>query len=129
MEDGIKNNNNMISELNNNIFNKHITNIPIGKKLRVHSTKAPGNSIFWGIAFVQGASSIAAACAVVQGYGTGSSARYHITPILSSSYILWEYGKDGDMDFLLLITVLILLISHSMNSIKMGLNLLYLILK
>ncbi len=70
--------------LNSNIFNKHITNIPIGKKLRVHSTKAPGNSIFGGIAFVQ---------------GTLSAARYHITPILSSSYILWEYGKDGDMDF------------------------------
>jgi hypothetical protein len=99
MEDGIKNNNDMISELNNNIFNKHITNIPIRKKLRVHSTKAAGNSIFWGIAFVQGAAGAAAACAIVQGYGSGSSARYHITPILNSSYIIWEYGKDGDMDF------------------------------
>lgn len=44
--------------LNSNIFNKHITNIPIGKKLRVHSTKAPGNSIFGGIAFVQAAAAL-----------------------------------------------------------------------
>ena len=106
MDAGIKNNNDMISnlrdevtQLNSNMFDKYIITIPTGKKARIHSSKPAGNSVFWGIAFVQGTAGAAAASAIVQGYGSGSNARYHITPILKSSQIIWEYGKDGDMDF------------------------------
>ena len=81
------------------MFDKYVIAIPTGKKVRIHSSKPAGNSIFWGIAFVQGTNGAAAASAIIQGYGVGGSARYHIAPILKSSQIIWEYGKDGDMDF------------------------------
>ncbi|MFR4337892.1 MAG: hypothetical protein ACLT33_07480 [Lachnospira pectinoschiza] len=57
----------------------------------MHSTKAPGNSILGGIAFVQGTLSAAAACAIVQAAAA--------LEVQHATIILWEYGKDGDMDF------------------------------
>lgn len=81
------------------MFDKYVITIPSGKKARIHSSKSAGNSIFWGIAFVQGTAGAAAASAIVQGYGSGSNARYHITPILKSSSIIWEYGEEGELDF------------------------------
>nr|DAD98008.1 MAG TPA: hypothetical protein [Siphoviridae sp. ctnMb19] len=100
MEDGIKNNNDMISELNNNLYNVYKIMIPAGRKLRVYiKTNIAGPYAFAGIIFVQGSLGAAASNASVQGYGAGSSARYHITQILQSNSIKYTYGQDGDRDF------------------------------
>ena len=90
----------MISELNNNLYNVYKIMIPAGRKLRVHiKTSIAGPYAFAGIIYVQGSSGAAASNASVQGYGSGSSARYHITQILQSNSIKYTYGQDGDRDF------------------------------
>lgn len=76
------------------------TTIPAGQKLRVHiKANIIGQYTFAGIIFVQGSAGVAASNTSVQGYGSGSLARYHITPILQSNSIKYAYGQDGDRDF------------------------------
>lgn len=86
--------------LNSNSCNVYKATIPIGRKLRVHiKDNIVGQYTFAGMIYVQGATGGAASSASVQGYGSGSSARYHITPILQSSNIKYTYGQDNDRDF------------------------------
>lgn len=100
MEDGIKSNNDMISELNSNSNAIYKATIPSGRKLRVHvKTYIAGQYVFAGIIFVQGNTGATASNASIQGYGSGSSARYHITQILQTGNIKYTYGQDGDRDF------------------------------
>ncbi len=68
--------------------------------MRVHvKTYIAGQYVFAGIIFVQGNTGTTASNASVQGYGSGSSARYHITQILQTGNIKYTYGQDGDRDF------------------------------
>lgn len=99
MEDGIANNNSMISELNNNILKFYKIALPPNKKLRIHiNTGSP----FYGFVVMQGIQGSACSCSYLNGYGIGGNARYHITHIIKATdKIVFTYGENETQDFLI----------------------------